>query len=262
MMKIFVFAYNRYDTMTTSLMLSNENIEHYVLCHSKEDAEKFKDNGVIGKTATLIPTLNPKGLTLQRNFALDMLENGEWSLFLNDDCVRITRYKYYFSKMNEIPNIYDNIGKDFLQPISFEEFIRNCKSLIGISGNTKIHLIGFASNGNSMFRMKRRSFQSLIDGRCIIVKKGDIRFDTNVNVLEDHYWTAKNLERYGMVLRDNWILPDFSRNTKGGFGSIDERTPLLQKEAKYIKDMFPYLFDFHDKTGYPANSQLKFKKFL
>ena len=91
-MKVFTFFYNRYDTATTSKALFENGIKHNVLIHNENDCEKFK----IGNTlfGNPIVTGNGKGLAYQRNSALDLMNIGEWAVFMCDD----------FKKIKAMPN--------------------------------------------------------------------------------------------------------------------------------------------------------------
>ena len=97
-MKVFTFFYNRFDTATTSKALNENNINHTVLIHSADDLQKFvKGNTIHGKA---VVTNNGKGLAYQRNSALDMMNTGEWGVFMCDDFKRIYSYpkEYIVSK--------------------------------------------------------------------------------------------------------------------------------------------------------------------
>ena len=84
MTKVFVFAYDRFESMTTSLMLEEAGVDHRVLCHDTVAKERFIDGGRV-RPARLVATRQPKGLAYNRNAALEMMSDGEWALFLVDD---------------------------------------------------------------------------------------------------------------------------------------------------------------------------------
>ena len=88
-MKTFVFAYDRFATMTTPAMLDAEGIDHIVLCHTEEQKQKFIEHGT-ADPKKLIATGQPKGIARNRNAALEMMDDDEWALFLVDDMKQIT----------------------------------------------------------------------------------------------------------------------------------------------------------------------------
>lgn len=256
-MKIFVFAYDRFDTMTTSLAIGSEDIQHYVLCHSEEDKQRFIASGTIGANAEIIATHNPKGLTLQRNFALSMLEEGEWAMFMNDDFLQLRIFGGYHTDKQALQE-QDTKNECWKNKLSFKEFIWEAEKLA--NRFRKTNLIGFASNTNPNNLRKRYTINHLIDGRCYLIRKSKIQYDTRYNVLEDHFITAEHIVRYGSTLRCNWIIPEFSRYTDGGFGDIKKRTPLLKEEAKLLVDNYPFLFEMKEKKGFDNGCQLRFKR--
>lgn len=263
-MKIFVFAYNRFETMSTSWMLTAEGIEHCVLCHSAEDLQRFISGGT-AEARRIVATGNPRGLTRQRNFALGSMADGEWGLFLNDDLERVTRlHPYYDSGWTRIDITKRNITKvaqAFDHEITLCEFVERCEAITQECDRRGVHLGGFVAHGNAMFRGKKITTHGLVDGRAWLVKKqAGVLFDENVGVIEDHEWTARNLERDGEVYVDNWICPEFKRMTAGGFGTIKDRTPELRHDCAYLIGKYPDVFEYKEKAGYPSHTQLKFKR--
>lgn len=256
-MKVFVFAYDRFKTMTTSLALGREGVAHYVLCHSQSDKQRFIDSGTISDRAELIATGNPKGLTRQRNYALDMLKEGECAIFMNDDYVKLEIFDGYYTDKIEL-NSQDCTHIHWSTNIKFPEFLEEAERLAALFRRT--NLIGFATNGNPLNLRRRYTVNSLIDGRCYIIRNTGLRYDTRFNVLEDHYITAENVARYGNTLRCNWIVPEFSRYTAGGFGKIADRTPLLREEARMLCERYPYFYELKEKKGFDTGCQLRIKK--
>lgn len=267
-MKTFVFAYNRYETMTTSSMLAAEGIEHYVMVHSEADKEKFIAGGTIkGDAAHVVVTGNPKGLTRQRNAALDMLEEGEWAVFMNDDLKRITMFRDYETypgdKIQITPANIRQIDQAFKTPTTCRKLFELMETRIRESAEREgARLVGFVPHTNTKFRGNRVTKQGLVDGRLWLFKnERGTRFDERVNVLEDHDFTAYHLCRYGRVHVENWILPEFGRMTAGGFGTIGERAQQLREEAAYLIKKWDTMFAYKDKKGYPPKTQLQFKRY-
>lgn len=265
-MKVFVFAYNRYDTMTTSNMLYEEGIEHYVMCHKNEDKEKFKAGGTlkIGDDHIIV-TGNPRGLTRQRNAALAYIAEGEWAVFMNDDLKRITMLRDYETrkgrKIEITPQTIRQVDSDFKTEISCRKFFEILETIREAAEKEGARLVGFCPHTNTRFRGNKVTKKGLVDGRVWLFKnEPGTRFDEAVNCLEDHDFTAYNLCRYGKVHIENWICPDFSRMTAGGFGNINERADDLRREAAYLIKKWVFVFEYKDKPGYPAKTQLKFKQ--
>jgi len=259
-MKIFVFAYDRFDTMTTSMFLDNEGIEHIVLCHSVDDRRRFIDAGRV-KAENILCTANPKGLAYQRNSALDMMDDGEWAIFLVDDWIKTTELRmyseYHNAKLSAIP---EDIKPDFKRICTMQRFVERCANNARIAQDHGIYLVGYSLTDNDMFRKKHYSLGSLADGRAWVIRKDVMRFDNETQLIDDMCWTAKNIKRYGAVLVDNWLLTLCKRYTDGAFGSIDARMGQKMKEAKYLVETYPDYVAFAEKPGWPSGSHVKLRR--
>jgi hypothetical protein len=217
------------------------DIEHYVLVHDELSRNKFVENNT-AKSENIIITNNPRGLARQRNYALNMLSENEWALFMNDDLSKI----WYKSKNNKI---------------DFSNFVQICEEIIVRYGFVKnLNLIGFSAHENEIIIKSSAAISEnvFIDGRCFLIKKTQYLFDKNVGVLEDHDTTAYHLTKFGKTLRFNNIVPEFNRFTKGGFGTRGDRLQELKSDCKYLLNKYPHVFKYKEKSGFEPQTQLKF----
>lgn len=258
-MKVFVFAYDRFDSMTTSSMLESELINHTVLCHTQEAADAFVEHGT-AKSERLFVTNNPKGLANQRNTALDMMAEGEWALFLVDDLKSVSELRNYDrtreAKLPITTANQNHYGQRFENPISMTKFMRRATELVDVCEKHKCYLGGFAGINNPLYRSRHWSYNVLADGRAWVVKKSSLRFDTNVQLIDDLCWTALNIKHHGLVIVNQWVLPDCRRYSAGAFGSIEERLPQKMREAAYLVETYPELIAFKEKAGWPFGSHV------
>jgi hypothetical protein len=258
-MKIFVFAYDRYDSMTTSLMLEADGIDHYVLCHTVRAAELFAQGGRVNPER-LVVTNEPKGLANNRNYALDMMEEGEWALFLVDDFKSVSEVEGYDTEeLEEFPITFENqhiYRKRFRNTIRMSDFVKRAAEGAEYCDQHGSKLLGFAGFENPIFRRKKWARNKLADGRAWMVKKTHLRFDTNVQLIDDLCWTALNIKEFGTVIVNQWVLPDCRRYTAGSFGSIEQRMPQKMAEAQYLVDTYPDLIQFKKKAGWPYGSHV------
>lgn len=265
MTKVFVFAYNRYETMTTSMMLEADGVEHTVLCHLPSDAEKFVEGSRVVPERLLV-TGEPKGLANNRNFALDLMEEGEWALFLVDDLLQCYELEDYDTQeIDELPITFENQNlyrKKFKKPISTAELLRRAEETIPKLEEMGCALLGWAGFENPMFRKKHWGVNILADGRAWLVKKTHLRFDSEAQLIDDLCWTAKNIKEFGVVLVDRWILPDARRYTAGGFGGLNERMEQKLREAAYLVNTYPDLIAFRKKKGWPDGSHVALRNTL
>lgn len=258
-MNVFVFASDRYDSMTTSLMLENEDIEHTVLVHTEEQREGFLAGGT-AREHRIVVTGQPAGLAHNRNAALDLMNDGEWAVFLVDDLKSVSELEGYDSMYEEVLDITtENQGeyaKRFKNPISMRQFITRCEQGSRYCDRIGSHLLGFAGVDNALFRRKKWGQNILADGRAWAVRKSHLRFDTNVQTMDDYCWCAINMREFGVVVVNQWVLPDCKRYTAGGCGTKEERMPRKIKEAKYLVETYPEYIAYKKKTGWPEGSHI------
>ena len=258
-LKIFVFGYNRYDSMSTSLMLEQEDINHTVLCHTAEAGKLFVEHNT-AKPERIIATNCPRGLAYQRNFALDSMKEGEWALFLVDDLKSVSELRNYDrTREAKLPITLTNqnhYGKRFDHNITMTQFVQRAKELIKVCMKHDCNLGGFAGINNPLYRAKHWSYNVLADGRAWVVRKTHLRFDENVQLIDDLCWTALNIKHFNLVIVNQWVLPDCKRYSAGAFGSIEERMPQKLAEAKYLVETYPELISFKEKAGWPFGSHV------
>jgi hypothetical protein len=256
--RTFVFTYDRFDSISTSLMLEEEGIDHIVLCHTDEQAASFVAAGRV-KPERLTVTAQPKGLAWNRNAALDLMEPGEWAVFLVDDLKDVTELRNYDSARDPLPITTANqraYSERFKKAITMTEFMQRAEGTVAECERHGAKLGGFCGIDNVIFRSKHWGFNILADGRAWVVQKSHLRFDTNVQLIDDLCWTALNIATFGVVVVDRWVLPDCRRYTAGAFGSIEERLPQKLQEAAYLVETYPDLIAFKNKAGWPIGSHV------
>ena len=254
-MKIIIFTYDRYDSITTSEYFKEH--EHIVLCHSEKMKSKYLEHGrIYGK---LISTEEPKGLANNRNYAVSLMKEGEWAMFISDDLENVYKYKHLeTAKYDVIPEEIDP-NKSFNDTISAEQLIEISKQEIKYWESKNIYLSGYASNENGFFLKKKKRDWSLVDGRCILVKKSNLKFDKNTQLVDDYSFTALNMKHFGKVNINQWVIPKCRRYTKGAYGSIEQRMDQKLRECKYLVETYPDLIRYADKTNHVKGSHIKFR---
>jgi hypothetical protein len=257
-MKTFVFTYDRFDSITTSPMLEAENIPHVTLCHTDAQRQSFIDHGRV-KPETLIATGNPRGLAYNRNTALDMMEDGEWALFLVDDLISVSELNNYDRATSPLPITMANqrtYNDRFDSPITMTRFLERAEQYARLCEQYNCNLGGWAGINNTIFRSHHYRTNVLADGRAWIVRKTALRFDENVQLIDDLCWTALNIKHFGIVIVDQWLLPDCRRYSKGAFGSITDRMEQKLSEAAYLAHTYPDLITFKEKAGWPSGAHV------
>ena len=255
-MRTFVFTYDRYDTLTTPLALGD--IPHTVLCHSEEAKDKFLKAGRV-KENSIIATGKEKGLANNRNAALDMMEEGEWAVWLVDDWVRCEQLEDYeeHSISGQVDVNQGNQkewGKKFRKEVPMSEFILRCEESVHQCERFGGNLAGFTSIDNVLFKERKWKSNVLADGRAWVLRKTRLRFDENAQLVDDVPWCAMNIEAFGSVLVNQWVFPKCKRWSAGGYGAMSERMGQQIKEAQYLAKTYPKYVRIKNKKNSPAGS--------
>ena len=257
-MKIFIFTYDRYDSITTSEYFKNN--DHIILCHDEESKQKYLEHNRI--YGDIIATKEPKGLANNRNYALNMMEKGEWALFFVDDLIQINEYNYYDeADYEDIPDTIDP-NKSFNKKIDSKNFIKRCETEIQKCEKDGAFLSGFASNENGYFLKRKYKYKNHVDGRAWLVKKDVLSFDTNTQLIDDYSFTALNLFYYGKVNVNQWIIPKCKRYTEGGYGSVRKRLKQKMEECAYLVNKYPNIVHYANKKNQEEYSHvvIRYKK--
>jgi len=257
--KVFVFGYDRYDTMTTSKMLTAESIDHTVLVHTHDARHRFIECGTV-QADQCIATGNPKGLSYQRNAALEMMRDDEWALFLVDDLKQVSELRNYDKVTTASLPITETNQRHYAQrfdnPVSLTHFVHRAQQLSQRCDTHHARLGGFCNIDNPLFRRRHWSYNVLADGRALVVRKTHLRFDTKVQTIDDYAFTALNIRHFGTVVVNQWILPDCKRYSAGGYGSLNDRMEQKLADAKYLVDQFPDIIAYRQKPKHPLNSHI------
>lgn len=227
--------YDRYNDATTSKMLDRE---HIVLCHNNK--EKFN---CISKNGTLIETKKPKGIQNNFNYALNLLDQDEWAIFMSDDLLcgkYLNGNKFITCNVNTVVDELINI-------------LPKCDKM-------NVHLVGLNSTGNPLYAKNKYSKYGLVDGRCFAIKKSEFEFHPQINTIPDYYATAYHLKKYGGNLILNYCYLDFNRYTEGGLGSINDRIQDKLKDVQLMLKLFPNNVAIKNKVNEPKDSHIIIKR--
>jgi len=262
-MKIVIFTYDRYETISTPLAMSETPFDYLVVCHSEEARLKFIEAGNVRKERIVISDV-PKGLANNRNWFLENhLKDGEWCLMLCDDFLKNTCLDDYRDRPKGfLPFGTENTtywSRKFRTEISMFDFVSRCEETALECERRGILLGGFAGADNPIFRRIKWKTNVLCDGRALLLKKSKLRFDVNAQMVDDVAFSALNIERAGGTLVNQWVLPYFSRYTKGSYGSIPERIAQRKSECNYLADRFKGLVKIADKPGWPFGTHVRIK---
>jgi hypothetical protein len=192
------------------------------------------------------------------------MTEGEWALFLVDDLKYVSELRNYDRiREPELPITTANqstYAERFDTRIDLTTFVRRAEQLANFTDNKGGHLAGFCNVDNPLFRSKHYKYNTLADGRAIVVRKTHLRYDENVNLQDDYCFTALNLRTFGVVVINNWVLPDCARYTAGGAGTKQERMNDKIIECSYMVEQYPEWIAIRDKTGWPYGSHVAIRQ--
>lgn len=235
-MKVFTFYYDRFTTATTSKALKDAGVEHTIVCHNQP--KRFEN--IFGK---IVATGNPTGLAKNFNFVLDGLKKDEWAIFMSDDYVqslKMERSRFRDCGLRQVCDVLQLMSKEVER--------------IGIK------LLGLGLTKNEFYARNPYGYYGLVDGRMFAIKKTEFRFDESVQTIPDYEATAYHLKHYGKNLILNHYTVKFERYTKGGLGSIKQRTDQKIKDCATLVRLYPDNLKYADKPGQAPLSHLKVKR--
>lgn len=263
-MKILIFTYDRYSTITTPAALDAAGIMDYrVICHTEAQRQQFIAAGRV-RPETLIVSGQPRGLANNRNWAMDNLcAPGEWACMLVDDWIT---YKEFVR--------YDTVGVEDLTLIdpnkrtwgnqnhvwaerSARCFMRRAAETQAKAEALGVDLAGFALHDSLGYLMPKWRRNCLPDGRALLIRIANLRFDPGAQLMDDRCFAAQNIEAGSGCITNNWALPLCERYTSGAFGTITERLPQHRAERDFLMRRFPGLFHLVTKPGWPSKMNLR-----
>tara|TARA_R110002020_G_scaffold56888_3_gene156967 strand:+ start:1155 stop:1871 length:717 start_codon:yes stop_codon:yes gene_type:complete len=238
MMKVFTLYYDRFETATTSLALKNSKIEHTVICHYNK--EKFKN--ICGD---IIETNKAKGIQYNLNAGLELLEEGEWGVFLSDD------YKKSFR--------LDKKDNKFVE-CELEEVFENLVEATKVADTVGVKLVGLNSTGNALYASKKYGKYGLVDGRMFAIKKTEFEWRKDINTITDYYASLYHMKKYGgnLILQDCYA--EFDRYASDGIGTAQNRAEDKKKDIRILKNLFRNMVKVKEKAGQPKGTHIIIKR--
>lgn len=179
----------------------------------------------------------------------NLLQKGEWGLFLDDNINNIWRVKDPFYSQKELTVQEKREGdswKDIYEnPIDGDHLISKLMSDIQIAERIRANFWGVASTPNFYFNGKHYHQCGFILGKMWAMKNVPFIWPPDsLPCLEDWWNTCAHLYQYGRILRNNFIHACREFYEPGGFGSLEERIPMAQESVKMIMHRFPGLLNY------------------
>lgn len=260
-MKIFISTHNRANIITTPALLDAEGISYTLVFHNVEQLNAYNLAGRF-KTPYISVANIPVGMTLMRNWILEnLVKDGEWFIILDDNITEFQAVRGEWYKQPELPSRKDplTMKKVMEEKVSAKYFLGVLEDCRWEAERRGIHLAGCASNLNFFFRSKKWREVGYVIGKTQVIQKTGLRYDLNINPMDDYLWTALNLETFGKVLINNYAVAVKKHYAKGGIGTYEERLPAKLKDCEYLMKRFPGLFRYKVKKGCHPKAELQIR---
>lgn len=258
-MKIFIPSYNRPTTHSTYHLLAKNGIPSKVVVHTEQYADYLKNGVPAGDLVVSGTHTDLNNLAKHRNWIIEnLVEEGEWHIQMSDDAES-------FSWV--VPELYnhESIPKEFAtkemfgSPFNFLDFSALVFEIQQEAEKKKAYYAGFAITKNHFYRTKKWQYRGLVDGRFILIKKSELRYDENVHAIDDYQFSAANLLRFGVIVRNNFFCPDFKRYGTGGIGNQEQRFEKKKQDCEYLLQKYPFIFKVHKARKSKYSIDLSFQ---
>lgn len=260
MIPIYVPSYNRANSIKTTAWLDKSEIPYKVLLHSQECRSKYLEAGLV-KDEDIIVTGAPFGVTSQRNWIVNNLAvKGEWYISLDDNIrgmKRVVDKHYSKRKLNvESPDISQ---ADFSQSFTAAEYLELLEKDIVVADSINAEYIGYATVDNYFFNSKKYKPVGYVISKACAVKYQGLKYDPELEAMEDFGYCASQLVKNNCVLINAWIKPVAGHYEAGGIGTYEMRVPRKVKDCKYLMKKYPNLFRYKAKKGCHPKAEIQIR---
>lgn len=260
MIPIYIPSYNRPATIKTTKWLDASNVPYKVLLHSDDCAEAYLAEGII-KEKDIIVTGAPFGVTSQRNWIVENLAiKNEWYISLDDNIrgmKRVVDEHYGKKKLNvQSPSINQ---ADFNHSFTAEEYVRLVEEDISVAESINAEYIGYATVDNYFFNSKKYKPVGYVISKACVIKYQGLRYDPNLEAMEDFGYCASQLVKNNCVLINSWIKPVAGHYEEGGIGTYQKRVPRKIKDCVYLMEKYPDLFRYKVKKDCHPKAEIQFR---
>jgi hypothetical protein len=122
--------------------------------------------------------------------------------------------------------------------------VQVARTLVDLCAERRVKLAGVAPTANAFYFNENRAYRNdgFIVGDLFAALPSEPRFDTALRLKEDYDFTAQHLDKYGAVVRAEWVLATFAHRSNKG-GAVDYRTEELEQQAiERLQSKWPGVF--------------------
>lgn len=258
-LKIFIPSKGRSESITVHKYLDETNVDYRIVLHNLAEYKDYIKNSSIDPNKIIVADI-PFGMTPMREFVLgELVKEGEWYLSLDDKCTNVVAWDQEFYKQDfiNVPKKYSGeLKRKANTKISALEFLEKCQEMIEIADKENIYYMGFSTQDNYYFRLKKYLYVGYVIGKAHLNKKSHLKYDPNILVMDDYSFTAQNLVRFGKVLINKFIYVNGNHYLKGGIGNYQQRLEKKLQDSQYLMKKYPLLFRYKAKSDRVKEAEL------
>lgn len=252
-MKIFIPSYNRPKrayNLSLPYLFEEAKIPYTLALHNPQQLELYALHS--GLPAERMRVMNaPIGMSNIRQAILDIVPEGEWLLMMDDNVTGFTAVDDEYQRLEKLPVKQDpkHYRAIYEQKIPLFRFLEYAQETVAKAESIGAKLCGFATTENFFFRDRKWRTVGYVIGRATLIKKTGLKYDLNIQQMDDYAFTAENLRRFGLVLVNNYAVPQKKHYQNGGCGTYTERLQSKIADCQYLMNKFPGLFSYKKKAG-------------
>lgn len=244
-MKIYIPSKGRADKISTHHMLQNK--DYTVVVHNEEELKSYA--GAVN-LSNLEVSHQPFSISAQRNWIMEnLVKEGDWFCFMDDNIRYLTAIPSPYYEQDALPK---KSGMRFLEDnkITADEFIsKYVREAIDIAEWQGASFIGFASQHNYFFRTNKWKKISLIVSKLCLMKKDRLRYNEQIQTMDDYEMSIQKMLQDGQVLVNNFIHPVANHNQPGGLGTMKERGNKKVQDCKLLMETYPGLLRYKERKN-------------
>jgi hypothetical protein len=122
-----------------------------------------------------------------------------------------------------------------------------------------VEYIGFATVDNYFFNSKKYKTVGYVISKAVAIKYMGLRYDRNLEAMEDFGYCAEQIIKNNAVLINAWIKPVAGHYEKGGIGTYEQRLPRKIRDCEYLMRKYPDFFRYKIKNNCHPKAELQIR---
>jgi hypothetical protein len=236
-MQIIMMSMGHAQRMHSVALLAAHGLSATVVTHTREMANTIQRVADAHGVQVRVHCTGLRTLVENRNYALDLVDEGEWFIGIDDNIQT-------FTSVPDEARAHQTLLTSEWPPEGFSswrEYYRHPSSLLEACERVRSELErigsfygGFASMENPYFRGRQWSYARFVKSKAYVMQRQkDVVWKTNY--LHDSHMSALAVARCGCVAVDNWSHPGHRMYESGGLGG-DRQTKLAPELPEVLRE--------------------------